>query len=208
MLIDLTRTIRPGMPVYPGTTPPEIRQGATLDEDGFAEKVVTFFSHTGTHMDAPAHIIPGGATLDMLPMDSFHGAGLIVDVRGMDTIDVAVFREHEADLLSASYLVLRTGWEEKWGSDDYFVDFPVMTLEAARFIAELSISGVAVDAISVDPVDSMTLDVHHVLLKAGIVIVENVCNLDALQSKQFTFCALPLKIDDADGAPVRAVGII
>ena len=72
-IIDLTHSISPRMPVYPGTEPPIFIQGCSIDEIGFLEKKITLYSHTGTHIDAPAHLIKGSKTLDQLPVEHFQG---------------------------------------------------------------------------------------------------------------------------------------
>ena len=76
---DLTHTISPNMPVYPGTEPPVFTTGCSIDETGFLEKKITLFSHTGTHIDAPAHLLKGHKTLDMLPIEHFYGPALLLN---------------------------------------------------------------------------------------------------------------------------------
>ena len=79
--VDLTHVIHPKMPVYPGTEPPVFGEGTSLEKEGFLEKKISFFSHTGTHMDAPAHIIPLGKTLDVLHVNTFSGEALCLHVK-------------------------------------------------------------------------------------------------------------------------------
>ena len=84
-IIDLSHPISPGMPVYPGTEPPVFVTGASIAKAGFLEKKITLFSHTGTHVDAPAHLIEGASTLDQLPVEQFIGKALVLgleDCRG------------------------------------------------------------------------------------------------------------------------------
>ena len=78
-IVDLTHHISPDMPVYPGTEPPVIATGCSIDEMGFLEKKITFYSHTGTHIDAPAHLIKGHNTLDMLTIEHFYGSALLLN---------------------------------------------------------------------------------------------------------------------------------
>jgi kynurenine formamidase len=207
-VIDLTHTIHPEIPVFPGTEPPRIEQANTIAEHGFAERRLTMFTHTGTHMDAPAHILQGRPSLDGLEPDRFMGKGCVIDIRKMGSAgekDLAPFR----DLIrSCAYVLLRTGWEEHWGKPDYFSDFPTLNMSGARFLAEFDLKGVGVDAISVDPMEDQALSVHRILLEKDMLIVENLCNLKKLPDFGFTFTALPLKIRDADGSPVRAVAVI
>lgn len=204
--IDLTYTVEEGMPVYPGTEPPKIIDATTVAVEGFAEKLLTLFSHTGTHMDAPAHMLKDGSCLDDMDVTTFMGKAVLVDVndRVVDVEDLIPFK---SALDEGDYLILRTGWSRFWGTDDYFGPFPVLSEGAAKWVSERKLKGIGVDAISVDPVDSTTLPNHLILLGAGMVIVENLTNLEKLP-QSFTLLCLPLKIGHADGAPIRAVGLL
>ena len=204
--IDLTYTVEEGMPVYPGTEPPKIIEATTVAVEGFAEKLLTLFSHTGTHMDAPAHMLKDGSCLDDMDVTTFMGKAVLVDVNNR-VVDVEDLIPFKSALDEGDYLILRTGWSRFWGTDDYFGPFPVLSEEAARWVSERKLKGIGVDAISVDPVDSTTLPNHLILLGAGMVIVENLTNLEQLP-QSFTLLCLPLKIGHADGAPIRAVGLL
>lgn len=207
-IIDLTHAIADNMPVYPGTEPPVIIDGCTIEKDGFAEKTLTMFTHTGTHMDAPAHVLNGKKTLDQFSANYFVGKGVMLDCAGVTgEIGMNLLLEIEVDLLTADFLILKTGWDVHWGSDHYFDDFPVLSLEAAEYMAGMGLRGIGVDAISVDPVSASDLPVHRLLFAKDMVIVENLKLPDELPS-QFTFSCLPLKLKDADGSPIRAVAMV
>ena len=194
-LIDLSQTIAPDMPVYPGTEPPAFRIGCTLGAEGFLEKEIRFYSHTGTHVDAPAHLLHGGKTLDQLPIESFYGQALLVNYSG-------------GPGSSIDFLLICTGWSRYWGNKAYFAEFPVLCERAAHWLCQFNLKGVGVDAISVDPTEAEDFPVHKILLGEGILLVENLANLDKIACRRFDFACLPLKIADADGAPVRAAAII
>lgn len=206
-IVDLTHVISPSMPVYPGTPPPQLTPGSTLARDGFRETRIAMFSHTGTHMDAPAHLLPDGVTLDRMQVKRFVGPAVVVNAEG-PVLDRAALTAREEELRQASFLIVRTGWSQRWGTPAYFAGFPVLSADAARLVASLGLSGVGIDAISVDPVGDRELPVHRILLGAGLVIVENLTGLEALPSAGFTFHALPLAFADADGAPVRAIALL
>jgi len=89
-IIDLTHRIHPSMPVFPGTEPPIIQEANTLEKDGFAEAKITFYSHTGTHMDAPAHMIKGGLCLDQYPIEHFIGNALILDCTNISSEEIGI----------------------------------------------------------------------------------------------------------------------
>ena len=105
-IIDLTQLISPDMPVYPGTEPPRLDPANTYEANGFRETLLTLFSHTGTHMDAPAHLFPGRTTLDAFPASQFVGKALVLDctdlpeggVIGMARIDAVHANPNQAHL--------------------------------------------------------------------------------------------------------------
>lgn len=205
--IDLSQTLCPGMPFFPGTEPPAFDRPFTVERDGFAEQRLTLLTHVGTHMDAPAHLIAGGATLEQLGLPHFAGPAALLDLPRLPGAVVAAedLRRYAPRLAGKSFVLLRTGWSARWGSDAYFRGFPVLSEEAALFLAGFAIRGVGVDAASFDPADSLALPAHHAFLARAIVLIENLTNLDAIFGDECDFCCLPLKLVDGDGAPARAV---
>jgi kynurenine formamidase len=187
-----------------------IADAFTIARNGFAEKSLQFVSHTGTHIDAPGHILAGAARLDGFPAGRFLGPGLVLDVsavRGRQ-IEIGDLLPDAARLHAVEYALLHSGWAKHWGAAEYFGAYPVLSPSAARWLAAFSLKGVGTDTISVDEVDSSALVVHRTLFAANLLIIENLTGLQALIGAQFVFSCLPLKIVDADGSPVRAVAIL
>ncbi len=209
-VIDLTQFIEEGMPVYPGTEPPLLAEANTIPRDGFREKLITMYSHTGTHMDAPAHIFEGAPALDELPMETFFGKGFLVDLsrHSGKRIERTDLEKHEMPIGEADFLLLRTGWDRYWGEDAYFSGYPVLSKEAAEWLAGKGLKGIGLDAISADPAEDRELPVHRQLLGSGMVIIENLTKLESLPEQGFFFSCFPLKIRDADGSPVRGAALI
>ena len=208
--IDLTHVVQPGMTVFPGTEAPVFEVGSSIEADGFEEKKITMFSHTGTHMDAPAHIIAGARRLDEFPIGKFSGKACVVDVNRNDAgkIDLEVLKNRAEVILESEFVILRSGWSQLWESDEYFRNFPVLSSEAAQWLVEANVNGVGLDMISVDEVDSTDFAVHNILLGADLVIIENLTNLELLPDSVFSFYCFPLRIEQADGSPVRAVAAV
>jgi arylformamidase len=205
---DLSHTIEPGMPVFPGTEPPLFLQGNTITTDGFAEKKITFFSHTGTHIDAPAHILADQPDLGQLPIDSFFGQALRIDISTIkgDTINTSQLEPYLKQLKQVDFVLFAAGWYTYWGSDTYFLGYPVLTPDAAKLLCQYKLKGIGFDSISADRADSHTLPIHRILLKK-MIIIENLANLETIPTNLFLFSCLPLKIADGDGSPVRAIAI-
>lgn len=204
-IYDLTHTIRNDMPVYPGTEQPRLTTACTIEEVGYRETLLHMYSHTGTHMDAPAHMLPDGATLDSYAPEKLAGAAVVVDCRGEKDISLPLLQRY--DLSGVDFVLFCTGWDKKWGTPAYYENFPCLTAEAAAYLAALPLKGVGEDSISLDPCDSTDFPNHITLMKAGFINTENLTGLDALLGRRFTFVTLPLKFENADGCSCRAIAM-
>ena len=179
MIIDLTHTITPEMPMYPGSAAPSIKPTGSLTRDGFRETQLTIASHTGTHMDAPSHMLPRGSTLEVLPASQFCGRAVVLDVSDLpprSVITADYLREQNGTIRSADFVLFYTGWERKWGTDAYYDDdFPVPDQEAAKYLVSCGLKGVGTDALSVDTLRDQQFLAHKTLLDGGLVILESLC---------------------------------
>lgn len=209
MILDLTHTIREDMPVYPGSPQPSFKPTGSLLRNGYRETLIQFVSHTGTHMDAPSHMLSHGSSLDVLPVSQFCGRAAVVDVSFLPPggiITAEFLRSLNGAVLSTDFVLFYTGWEKKWGTDSYFEDtFPVPDKEAAQYLVSCGLKGVGTDALSVDTLATPDRPAHKTLLGGGLVIVESLCLRKVVGRKDMMFFALPMKFVDADGAPVRAI---
>jgi kynurenine formamidase len=208
-VVDLSHTIAPGMPYFPGTEPPFFSRSFTVANHGFAEQKITLLTHSGTHMDAPAHIFEAGPTLEQLGLPHFIGSAVALDLTRLpaNVIVVDDLRPFQQLLAGLDFVLLRTGWSEHWGNAAYFRDYPVLSEAAAQWLAGFNFKGIGVDAISFDSPDLTVLPIHHIFLAKNIVLIENLVNLEKVPAGEFVFCCLPLKIAETDGAPVRAVAL-
>ncbi len=209
-ILDLSHRIEPDMPMFPGDQPPEFQAVAAVERDGYAARCVRLHSHTGTHVDAPAHVLLKGGTLDEVDPGRFVGSARVVRVPAGETsaIGLGELQRLAGTLAGISFLLMDTGWAGRWGTPGYREGFPCLEPEAARWLAASSLSGVGVDGPSFDPVGSDGLPVHRILLGAGKLLVENLTGLDLLPEALFLFACLPLPLARAEGAPVRAVAIL
>ena len=206
---ELTHTIRDDMPVYPGTEQPRLTTACTIDQCGYRETLLHMYSHTGTHMDAPSHMLPRGSTLEVLPASQFCGRAVVLDVSDLpprSVITADYLREQNGTIRSADFVLFYTGWERKWGTGAYYDDdFPVPDQEAAKYLVSCGLKGVGTDALSVDTLRDQQFLAHKTLLDGGLVILESLCLKKVVGRTDLMLFALPLKFENADGAPVRAI---
>lgn len=202
--VDLSHVVDRQASLYPGTPPVEIIEIANHSSHGYVEHSLKLTTHTGTHVDAPFHIIPGAAKLVEFSVDSFIGKGTCIslDHHGPDVQKLEKLFEKHPDL---DFVLFETGWSKFWQKDEYLSNFPVLHPEVCQYLAQTFIKGVGVDCISVDTLDDDELINHHILMKSNKLIFENLTNLSALLNKSFTFIALPIHIPDAEAAPCRAM---
>lgn len=209
-IIDLSHPLHVNMPVYPGSELPSFQTVSTVDHDGYTEKRITFFSHTGTHLDAPSHIIEGGLTIDKFSADNFVGSASVLDFSFHHrlTIEIDDLTPNRYLIEKCDFLLIRTDWSRFWGKPSYFTGYPVLSEDCVAFLSEFHLKGLGVDAVSVDKPESKRFPVHRRLLQNKIIIIENLNRLCDLPQSGFIFSALPLHILYGDGSPVRAIAMI
>ena len=181
-VIDLTHTIKEDMPVYPGTEAPTLKAANSYEVDGFKETRLSMFSHTGTHIDPPAHLFADKKTLDAFSADQFIGKALVIDCRDLkdgEVITMDRLQKKGEDLEKAEFLLFNLGWDKKWGTPEYFGDYPCIDLRVLDFIINSKLKGIGFDVIGLDPIADVALERHNELFsKKEIINVENLKNLD------------------------------
>lgn len=209
-IIDLTHPIEPTMPLYPGTPSPSFQPIASIAADGFAEQLITFSSHTGTHIDLPSHILPDGASMEAYVVADFIGRGVVFDARSLSgsLITPTHLSLIEQQLVESDFLLLCTGYDRYWGGAEYFEHYPVLSHEAVQWLRRFSLKGLGIDAISVDSATSSDLFIHHQLLNYGVIAIENLTGLSQLLGKLFMFYCIPLKFANTEASPVRAFAVM
>jgi kynurenine formamidase len=120
----------------------------------------------------------------------------------------------EDKIARVDFILFFTSWQNRWNTNSYFDDCPIPTREVAMWLTGFNLKGVGVDAFSLDKINSAlavnkeNLPNHHILLGKEILLIENLTNLDKLPDRTFSFQCFPLKVENADGSPVRAIAII
>lgn len=214
-LVDLSHPVDDGTPVHPGDPVVRLRPAATLARDGCNVLHVSLGSHSGTHVDAPFHVVADGARIDEVPLELCHGPAVVVDVRDAGErgrIEWPALAPCAPAFGPGRIVVLHTGWSEHWGSERYAAH-PFLTGEAARRLVATGVRTVGIDAFSVDETvvhgPARGLPAHEAVLGAGGVLIENLTGLDALEGEpEVVLSVLPLRLSGADGAPVRAVALL
>lgn len=213
-VIDLTRLLNEKIPVYPDTATPTFEVSNTVEKDGFTEIKMTMASHTGTHIDAPCHILQNAKSLDQFPMDKFIGTAIVIPCQDKKEISLEYLQTFEYKITKVDFVLFFTGWQYKWNTKGYFDDCPTLTREAAVWLTKFKLKGVGVDAFSLDRIASAltvneeNLPNHHILLGKEVLLIENLTHLDKLPDRAFSFQCFPLKVENADGSPVRAIAMI
>jgi len=203
---DLSHKLNHRTPVYPGTGKPGFGPAANLQNEGYRETWISVNSHLGTHIDAPFHMLENGKSLDEYPVDSFMGKAFIIRVPFYGhLITKELLQLYEEKIKKVDFVLFNTGWCKYWGTDKYFVDFPVFSGDAADYLLSFNLKGTGFDTISADPVDSTDYKIHINILERGLIIVENLFFPEELDCETGNFFCLPLPFEKADGSPVRAV---
>jgi arylformamidase len=194
-ILDITRPLGDGTPLYPGDGKPVF---AGREQDGYAITDLRITTHTGTHLDAPSHYIPGGTTVDRIPLARLMGRARVLGLEGAgDAITAAAL---SGRLGGAMRLLLRT---RASGTGSFSEEFPHLTLDAARFLAGAGIVAVGIDSPSIEAFGSDG-SVHRELLGKGISILE-LLDLSRVPDGEYLLLALPLRLEGLDGSPARVI---
>lgn len=211
-LIDLSHPLEHGQPNFAWDPKMTVIPHNTVTSIGYNISQISLSSHQGTHLDAPFHFYDDGKTIDQMRLEQFYGPATLVDLapgghlKAKTPLTVEMFTPHAEKFQRGARIIYRTGWSRKFGTAEFFSDFPTLTLDAARWIASRRIGLLGMDT----PTPSTDWkECHHILLKKGveIVIVEALTNLHRLP-EQFTFIGFPINFKGRDGAPIRAVAAI
>ncbi len=165
-------------------------------------------SHAGAHVEAPSHLLANGVSLDTLNPSQFAGQGIVLDCRNRKTISLAMLQSYAADLNRVEYVMFYTGSGRNWLSSAYYEEYPVLSEDAARYLASLQLKGIGIDAISFDEFTDSELPIHRILMNSGKLLMENLRNLKNLIGKEFFLVAAPLKILNAEAAPARVFAVL
>ena len=214
-LIDLSHPFDPKLyPRKPNdkSAPLEIRTVKTAEEHGVSMREIAFGNHIGTHLDAPLHLVMGGESVDQLPLDTFWGPAVVLDIPkgpnggvGPDDLEAA-----EPSIEHGDIVVICSGWSQKLTEPEYASHHPYLTDDGARWLVAQGVKMVGMDVQSVDLPHSLrpagfAYTSLRTLLENRVPALLNLTNLEPVLGHRVTLFALPIGFTGADGAPARVV---
>lgn len=221
-MIDLTHPLEERMPTWPLLPRYYHTSWSSLDYgDGYSSYLVVMGEHTGTHVDAPSHYLPVGhpahRSVDTVPLSVWHGPAAIINCHDIGPREavlpglITAWERSHGPIGPGDFAVFDYGWSSRWKvrPDDRAVlaDWPGLDPASARLLLDRGVKGVGSDTLSPDVFGALGDPVHHILLEQGVVIFENLANLEALPPRCYLM-ALPLPIREGSGSPVRAVALV
>ena len=215
-LVELSHPIRDGMVTYPGLPGPEISDHLTREASRaryapgteFHIARISMVANTGTYLDAPSHRFAGGADLAATPLESvadLDGVLLGVSGDGVRAVDLELMLALQ---VRGRAVLVHTGWDRHFGTEQYVKDAPFLTRRAAEWLAREGAALVGIDSVNIDDMGDGTRPAHTALLAAGIPVVEHLRGLEQLPPAGFRFHAAPPRVQGMGTFPVRAYAVI
>lgn len=223
-VIDLSQTLEEHMPRFPTHAMYFHNLWSSYQHGGRSlHYQLVMHEHNGTHVDAPAHFLSDAppdahVTIERVPLNQLIGRGVRIDCHDMNTGDyfsTGRIREWEGrhgSLQAGDIVLFDFGWAKRWAprpnDQPYVEDWPGVGMDVAEYLLSKQAAAIGVDTLSPDPPEALgTRPIHPVVLEKQMLIIENLCNLDQLPDF-FVFLALPLKIREGSGSPLRAVALV
>jgi len=212
-IVDLTLTVSDKIPTFPGSPQPSFIPWENVKEDGYNLELLFLSTHTGTHMDAPHHFLEKGAKIHEISLKKLVSEAVLIKSKkkGGESItktDIQKFEKKHGKIAGFSSVIFYTGWQRNLQKKYYFTKNPGLSVSAAKYLASKKINLVGIDSPSIDLGKDSKFSVHQIFAKKGILIVENLANLEKIKSSKFHLVVLPLKLKNATGSPVRAIAFV
>jgi len=212
-ILDLTLTISDKLPTFPGSPKPNFIQWENLKDDGYNLELLFLSSHTGTHLDAPYHFLENGLKIHEINPKRLIREAILIRSRkkanqAITKNDIQKFEKKYGKIDGFSSVIFYTGWQRNLQKKYYFTKNPGLSVSAAKYLASKNVSLVGIDSPSIDLGTDSKFSVHQIFAKKGMLIVENLANLDKIKSSKFHLVVWPLKLKNATGSPVRAVAFV
>lgn len=215
-LIDLSHTIEDGLITYKGLPAPHIcdylsREQSKNNYDGdtsFQIGKIEMVTNTGTFIDCPFHRFADGNDTAQTALKSFAELdAVMIHIPFTKTLKITEDHLKNREIRNRGVLI-QTGWDKHWNTELYYQGHPYLTEQAAMYLRDCNVKLVGIDSHNIDDTAGRTRPVHTLLLSAGILIVEHLCNLNKLPDHNFKFTAAPPKVKGVGTFPVRAFASI
>ena len=217
-LFDLSQSFDRNIPVYHIYSRPTFGVYHTIDGDNFYDRTASFYTHSGTHIDAPRHFSKDGYNLSQIPLNVFVGTGVVLDLpKGeLEEITSGDLEKamSKAGVEKGDILIINTGWHHNWEEPDYAKKFPGIVRSGAEWLVESGIKMVGIDWICIDHPSQTDMGdnswaSHKKVLSSNIPVIENIGGeVDKVTGQRVTIIALPVKVIEGDGFPIRVVAAI
>ena len=212
-ILDLTLTISDNIPTFSGSPAPSFIPWENVKDDGYNLELLFFSTHTGTHLDAPHHFLEKGVKIHEISIKRLVCNAVLIKLRKQSgetikKIDIKKFEKKHGKIDGFSSVIFYTSWQRNLQKKYYFTKNPGLSVSAAKYLASKKVSLVGIDSPSIDLGTDSKFSVHQIFAKKGMLIVENLANLDKIKSSKFHLVVLPLKLKNATGSPVRVVAFV
>ena len=212
-IIDLTLTVSDKIPTFPGSPQPSFIPWENVKEGGYNLELLFLSTHTGTHMDAPHHFLEKGAKIHEISLKKLVSEAVLIKSKkkggeSITKIDIQKFEKKHGKIVGFSSVIFYTGWQRNLQKKYYFTKNPGLSISAAKYLASKKINLVGIDSPSIDLGTNSKFSVHQIFAKKGMLVVENLANLEKIKSSKFHLVVLPLKLKNATGSPVRAIAFV
>ncbi len=204
--IDISMTLSPDIPVYPGDPALQITDILNIDRGDIVNlSAVSMGVHTGTHIDSPKHFYKDGMTIEEIPLEYLIGPVKVFEIENKAVIEVEDLKEFNIE--KNDRILLKTINSSLLQYRDFATDFTYLSPEAARYLAQIGIRTLGFDYLSIDKYNSKDFGAHYALLGQNIVIIEGL-NLQEIEPGEYYLIVMPLKLKGGNGSPARAALVI
>jgi arylformamidase len=200
-LIDISMKIKEGMPVYPGNPEPDIEKYREIPEDSTTESEICIGSHTGSHVDAPEHIMEDGKTVSDMELENFYGEAQVLDLTDAGKeIDREALEEKD---IEEDIVLLKTENSEKQRKS-FREGFAYLALSGVKYLIEEGVETVGIDYLSLVEFDGgVEADRAHTVANQEMTVIEGL-DLSDVEEESYIFSGFPINLE-TDGAPLRPV---
>jgi kynurenine formamidase len=220
-ILDVGHALGPDNPAWPGDDNPfEAIPNANMEKDGYFTRKFTSLEHFGTHLDAPAHFVKGGWTVDQIPVERLYGPVVVLEAREesrgnadyrLEPSKIDAWEKRNGRIPQGAIILMRTGWVERWPDVTRYrnmdatgaMHFPGYSVEAVKVLIERGVVGLGIDTLSVDYGASKDFPVHQLSHGAKLYHMENLADLSAVPESGARAVVAPIKLEGGSGGPTR-----